>query len=157
MPWGMVIENGPFLENPPSHNPLLLTEMVSTILWTITLFLTDINKTLLSHTILFEQMTWTTFWTKRRTLSKRSSYEKRCFKLEDHPRQTTLPKVDHSKGEKKWMNKRTKRKIDCHVMHLKNSTESKQKSRKPNSKKKMCWKSCINTNHWFPVKNCFSV
>ena len=38
------------------------------------------------------------------------------------------------KREKKWMNKRIKRKIDCHVMHLKNSTESKQKSRKSNSK-----------------------
>ena len=47
---GHVIENGSFLENPPSHNPLLLTKMVSTTLWTMTLFLTDTNKTLLSHT-----------------------------------------------------------------------------------------------------------
>ena len=61
---GHVIENGSFLENPPSHNPLLLTKMVSTTLWTITLFLTDTNKTLLSHALSFGQMTWTTFWTK---------------------------------------------------------------------------------------------
>ena len=101
MPWGTLIENDLFLENPSSHNPLLLTKMVSTSLWTITLFLTNTNKTLLSHTLSFWQMTWTTFWAKRRTLSKWSLYEKRCFKLEDHPRQATLPRVDHSKREEK--------------------------------------------------------
>ena len=64
------------------------------------------------------------------TLSKRSSYEKRCFKLEGHLRHATLPRVDHSKKkENKWI-----RKIDCYIMHLKNLIESKWKSRK-----QKCW------------------
>ena len=33
--------------------------------------------------------------------------------------------------------KRKKKKFDCHVMHLKNSIESKRKSRKPIFKKKI--------------------
>ena len=40
--------------------------------------------------------------------------------------------------------KNNKRKIDCHVIHLKNSIESKQEKRK-------MMKNCINTNH-FPCK-----
>ena len=64
------------------------------------------------------------------TLSKRSSYEKICFKLEGHPQHVTLPRGDHSKKERKMNEKqKNKRKIDCHVMHLKNSIISKQESR----------------------------
>ena len=51
MPWGTLIENYLFLENFSSHNPPLLTEMISATFWTITLFLADINRTLLSHTL----------------------------------------------------------------------------------------------------------
>ena len=114
----------------------MLTKMISTTFWTITLFLLDTNKTLLSHTLAFGQMTWTTFWTKRRTLSKRSSYEKRCFKLEDHPQQATLPRVDHSRKKEKndWI--REKEKLIVMSCTWKIRFDSKWKSKKP----KKCWK-----------------
>ena len=93
---------------------------------------------------LLTEMIWATS-NQKPTLSKRSSYEKRCFKLEGHLRHVTLPRVDHSKKEgKKRMNKRKKN--DCHVMHLKNSIKSKRKSRKSNSNKKMFWKKWKNCN-----------
>ena len=55
MPRSTLIENYPFLENPSSHNPFLLIEIVSAILWTITPFFADISGNLLSHTLFFGQ------------------------------------------------------------------------------------------------------
>ena len=48
------------------------------------------------------------------------------------------------------MNKR-KRKIDCRVMHLKNLTKSKQKSRKSNSK--MLKKIAQTQSVFFPTRD----
>ena len=90
MPWGMLTKNCPFLENTFEPYFSLWTEMIRA---------TSNQKP---------------------TLSKRSSYEKRRFKLEVHLWYASLPEVDRpqEKKEKNKMNKRTKRKID-YVMHLK--------------------------------------
>ena len=93
------------------------------------------SEILLSHDPFFGRKWPKQLWTKKSTLSKQSSHEKRCFKLEDPLWHATLPRVDYSrKKEKKRMNKR-KWKLDCHIMHLRNSIKSKLKSRKSNSKK----------------------
>ena len=49
---------------------------------------------------------------------------KATYGIRRRPKQTSRKK----KGKQK-------EKFDCHIMHLKNSIESKRKSRKPNSKK----------------------
>ena len=54
--------------------------------------------------------------------------------------------------------KNKKEKFDCHIMHLRNSIESKRKSRKPNSKnvgKKE--EGCIIAIRSSPTKDYFSV
>ena len=55
-------------------------------------------------------------------------------------------------GRMKKKKKKSKRKIDCHVMHLKIrlSLNKNQEGRKKMLKKMM--KNCINTNHFFPCK-----
>ena len=131
MPWGTLTENCPFLENPSSRNLFLLTEMVSTILWTITLFLADINKTLLSQPFSFGKMTWTTFWTKKISFFKTILTWKVVLQFERSSMAYVIARSRRIMRTKK----RTKRKIDCRVTHLKNSIESKRKLRKPNSKK----------------------
>ena len=82
------------------------------------------------------------------TLSKRSSYEKRCFKLEGHPLHATLPRIDHSKKRKKWMNKRKRKLIVISCTGEIRLTPS------INWKK---WWSRINTSHPYPIGNCSSV
>ena len=47
---------------------------------------------------------------------------RRCSKQTDHE--------DEKKKKEKSKKKNNKRKIDCHVMHLKNPTKSKRESRK---------------------------
>ena len=70
MPWGTLIKNCPFLLNLSSHNPFLLTKMVLATLWTITLFLADINGVLLSYTFSLDKNDVNNRWTKRRPLFK---------------------------------------------------------------------------------------
>ena len=48
-----------------------------------------------------------------------------------------------------------KRKIDCHVMHLKILIKSKRESRRKNVEKMM--KNCINPNRFSLARNCSSV
>ena len=62
------------------------------------------------------------FGPKGQSFQNKSSHEKRCFNLEGHLWHTSLPGVDKS-----W--KKKNKKIDCHVMHLKNSIKSKRKSK----------------------------
>ena len=50
--------------------------------------------------------------------------------------------VARSRQTIRMKKKERKKKIDCHVMHLKNSIKSKRKSRKPNSKKFKKMKNC---------------
>ena len=64
----MLIENCPFIGNLSSHNPFLLTKMVSAILWIITPFLADISGTFLSHTLSLDKNDVNNPWTKRRLL-----------------------------------------------------------------------------------------
>ena len=70
MPWGTLTKNYTFLKNSSSHNPLLLTKMVSTILWTITPFLADISGNLLSHILPLDKNDVNNPWTKSRPLLK---------------------------------------------------------------------------------------
>ena len=77
---------------------------------------------------------------KAKPFLNKSSHEKRCFNLEGHLGYALLPKVDKS-WEWKKKKKHNKRKIDCHVMHLKKkSIESKRKSRKPKNVLRKQWK-----------------
>ena len=114
--------------------------------WYSEITLIDASRHIDQKLPIFREYFWTIFfpWTKmiratsnqKPTLSKQSSYEKRCFKLEGHPRHVTLPRVDHSKKEKKWMNKK-KNWLSCHALENFDWVQTKIKKVKF---KKMCWK-----------------
>ena len=59
---------------------------------------------------------------KRQSFLKQLSQEKWCLNLKGYLWHTSLPGVDQS-----W--KKKNKKIDCHVMHLKNSIKSKWESK----------------------------
>ena len=112
MPRSTLIENYPFLENSSSHNPFLLTKMVSAILWTITPFLTE--EHFWAIPFLWTEITWTTLEPKEDPFSKQFSHEEWCFNLEGHLWHASLLGVDKSKKTKK--NKRMKNWLSCHAL-----------------------------------------
>ena len=67
---------------------------------------------------------------------------KATYGMRRRPEQTSRKK----KGKQK-------EKFDCHIMHLRNSIESKRKSKKSNSKN-VEKKIVINTIHSSPIRNC---
>ena len=73
------------------------------------------SEILLSHDPLFGQKWPKQSWAKRPTFQNNPHIKKRCFNLGGHLWHVSLPGVEKSK-------KKRKRKIDCHVMHLKNSS-----------------------------------
>ena len=105
----------------------------SKTLWTITPFLTNINGTLLSHTLSLNRNDVNNPWTKRRPLFK-TILTWEVVLQSGRPSMAYVVARSRRIMRTKKMNKK-KNWLSCHVMHLKNSIESKRKSRKPNSKK----------------------
>ena len=84
------------------------------------------------------------------TLSKRSSYEKRCFKLEGHLRHVTLPRVDHKKNE--WIREKEKLIVMSCTWKIRLSLNENQENQiQKNFEKNEILQS------FSPAKNCSSV
>ena len=108
--------------------------------WDMLTKITHFYEILLSHDPLFGQKRPKQPWAKRPTFQNNTHTEKRCFNLEGYLWHVSLPETNKS-----WANwKKKHKKIDCHVMHLKNSIRPKQQSRK----KLFSLGSCVWNEKW---------